>query len=74
MTTDRPVASAASVLVEWGLRVNCEKQGCDPKHADDGEVTPRPEKPTTRTVNGHAADLVQRTVTITTWEQPSWAR
>ena len=69
--------------VKYGLRINCEAQGCDPKHDDDGEISPvmtrngtvGKGKPKQRTVNGHAADLVQQVVTYSDWHSPTgpWA-
>jgi hypothetical protein len=53
---------------EFALRLDCEKEGCDPKHADDGEVLPflRGEGRSTavvwQTINGHAARLLYRPI------------
>lgn len=27
-------------VVEWAHRLDCEKNGCDPKHSDDGRLFP----------------------------------
>ena len=61
----------------WGAMLDCDKEGCDPRHADHGEVIPASrfsaetqEQQARNTVkhgiNGHAATLV--TCQITPWE------
>ena len=67
-----------TIKTEYGLMLDCAKQGCDPKHADDGRVffesKPGPatinffENAPKPTINGHAATWVSRTVTYTEWE------
>lgn len=57
--------------IEYGLRLDCAKQGCDPPHEDNGRVffvgaQPFEDEPE---VNGHAATWVKRM--ITAWE-PAW--
>lgn len=55
---------------QWGRRLNCEKNGCDPKRKEDGRVFPmqtKAEARTNTTINGHKADLVTRVM-------PDWER
>jgi len=57
-----------TAAVTYGLRLNCVAHGCDPHHADDGQVSPRPnwtleELQADPTVNGHAADVVEQLTT-----------
>jgi hypothetical protein len=56
--------------VEYGIMLDCDKQGCDPKHGDHGLVTSRhPSREQVDQykiegrwyVNNHAATLVYRT-------------
>jgi hypothetical protein len=47
---------------EYGHRIDCAKQGCDPPHPDNGHVYP-PNQP----VNGHATTTVKHVITITDW-------
>lgn len=59
--------------VEWGVMLDCDKQGCQPHHADHGRIY---ETITERQafseqhliVMGHACSLVRRTVTYSDWE------
>ncbi len=55
---------------EYALRVNCEKQGCDPVHGNDGEILENQSewRKEHRMVMGHACDLLVRQVTITDWK------
>lgn len=53
---------------EYGLRVNCVLNGCEPPHEDDGDILPRGDvRPMTARVNGHAVTVVKRTWTATDW-------
>jgi hypothetical protein len=58
---------------QWALVLDCEQEGCDPKHRDDGSVTlhdPRDgANVNTRwqKINGHAARLVTRV--MPEWEE-----
>lgn len=60
---------AAEYVVEWGLRLDCEKQGCDPPHRDNGRVTDvsrtRPDHDLV--INNHAATLVSRSIRYLPW-------
>jgi hypothetical protein len=63
-------ATALRTRTEYGLRINCNKQGCNPRHADDGDVIARQRLEDINprhVVSGHAADLVKRTITISEW-------
>ena len=49
--------------VEWALRLDCAKEGCDPPHSDNGLIAFKgPDKPRRRTINNHAATLVSRRI------------
>ena len=67
--TDIEVDAAMSETeTQWGIRLDCAKQGCDPKHADDGHVVRTgPEPHPDSTINNHACVVVTRTVTYTDW-------
>lgn len=65
---------------EVGVRLNCDKNGCEPHHADHGYMLrifdPRSEQDTIDhvlaggeyRVNNHATDVIQRTVVLPEWE------
>ena len=72
MTVEDPVHTAEYVRVEFGRRLDCAAQGCDPLHADNGEVVPWigqnvPDTSDSPTVSNHAAVWVERTVTYSPW-------
>ena len=56
---------------EYGLRVDCVRQGCDPFHDDNGRVvriTPESARTTVDPeVDGHAATVVRRRVRVSGW-------
>jgi hypothetical protein len=62
---------------EYGHRIDCAKQGCDPPHPDNGHVYPAfaatgrlwtaARKPPNQPVNGHATTTVKHVITITDW-------
>lgn len=57
--------------VEYGVRIDCAKEGCKPPHSDDNEVKmsrTKTEWRKTTTINGHAAKRVKRTVTYGEWQ------
>lgn len=66
---------AHEVKTEWGLMLDCEKNGCDPKHSDDrrvflhdkgmGTPTTVPEK--AWPINRHATRVVMRRILIEPW-------
>lgn len=61
-------AEIARVRTDYGLRIDCAKNGCAEPHGEDGEVLPRGRSlPVTEWVNGHAVSPVERTVTYSTW-------
>lgn len=50
-------------VVEYGWRLDCATEGCDPPHDDDGQVVAaesRPER--AMTINGHATVVVRRRI------------
>jgi hypothetical protein len=64
---------------EWGLMLDCEKNGCNPHHEDDGRVHLWPDRNhagrTSRPrsaykINGHATRIVKRAIMTTPWETP----
>jgi hypothetical protein len=55
------------VEVQFAARVDCEKNGCETKHGDDGEIFLRSDEPT-GSINGHAVTVLKRTVTYSEWE------
>jgi hypothetical protein len=64
-----------TIRIEWGLRLDCTKNGCEPPHSDDGRVFPHNQgmgTPTTRPkkaypINSHATTIVTRTIVETPW-------
>jgi hypothetical protein len=63
------------IVTEWGRRIDCAKNGCNPPHADDGWVSDLPPhwpKPPDASldcvINNHATTWVKRTVTYGDWE------
>lgn len=64
--------TAGETRTEWGLRLDCTLNGCDPPHADNGRVFSfEVEIPRGYDggywVNSHKCRLVSRTVTYSTW-------
>jgi hypothetical protein len=62
--------------IEWGLRLDCSLQGCDPPHGDNGRVitfedeVPAPDGgPIGFSINNHAAVRVSRKVSFSSWEE-----
>ena len=63
------------VKTEYGLMLDCAKQGCDPKHQDDGRVFFESKAGQAvvkffrviagQNINNHAATWVSRTFTYT---------
>lgn len=52
--------------VEYALRIDCAKNGCDPKHGDDGTIIPLgADEGGTTTINGHACVRLSRVI-------PAW--
>lgn len=59
---------AEDVSQEYGLRVDCERQGCPTPHGDNGYVLPRSlASEDVEAVNGHAVTFVVRDVVRTPW-------
>lgn len=53
---------------EYGLRIDCERNGCIKPHGDDGMILPRGlESEAIESVNGHAVTFVVREVTRSPW-------
>lgn len=64
---------------EVGVRINCDKHGCDYHHAEHGQIQRvfdpvRDNETITHvlsggeyTINGHATDIVERTVLLPYW-------
>lgn len=60
--------SESRTRIDYGLRIDCEVNGCPEPHGDDGLILPRGnEQPTVERVNGHAVTAVQRSVTYSAW-------
>lgn len=58
----------ARVRMDYGVRIDCARNGCEKPHGDDGMVLPRgDQEPVIESVNGHAVTAVVRTVTYSTW-------
>lgn len=74
--TDQDLHGTITSEVEYGLMLDCPKEGCWPYHADNGHVRFwRPGKHNLTPsalwdakVNGHAATVVRRTITYSPWE------
>lgn len=59
---------SAEVTHEYGLRIDCARNGCEEPHGDDGYVLPRGiESEAIERVNGHAVTFVVRSVTRSPW-------
>jgi hypothetical protein len=57
-----------SVMSQWTLAVDCEAEGCDPVHSDNGKFTRKWDQlPPVSTINGHAAKLMKRQVIYGDW-------
>ena len=54
---------------EWARRLDCAKQGCNPPHGDDGELSSADGPMDHPTINGHAATLVYRVVVLPPWQE-----
>lgn len=59
-------APQAGVHLQYAARINCEKQGCDHKHEDDG-VTYFLGDERVEDIQGHAVDVLIRTVNFAPW-------
>jgi hypothetical protein len=68
-------AGAGEQRVEYGLKWDCEANGCAEPCVDDdspdGVMVRGTTRPVTQRVNRHAVTVVQRTVTYSAWEQPA---
>lgn len=58
---------------QWGARMSCALNGCDPVHTDDGRVFFEPDRASAASlaaegVNGHASELVHRIVMFPEWQ------
>lgn len=60
------------VRTDYGLRIDCGRNGCTDPCTDDGLVLARGNaQPTVERVNGHVVTAVERTVTYSTWTDVS---
>lgn len=60
--------AGSDVTQEYGLRIDCKRNGCTEPHGDDGMVLPRGiESEAIERVNGHAVTFVVRDVTRSPW-------
>lgn len=60
---------------QFGVRMSCSLNGCDPVHSDDGRVFLEPDKAAAELlaeqgINGHASEVVHRVVVFPTWCTP----
>lgn len=73
--TDDDLQGTIQSEVQYGLMLDCEKNGCDPRHADHGHVDLRrlggiwvQHQLDEANIQGHAATIIKRTVTYSPWE------
>lgn len=62
---------------EWGEMLDCDKEGCNPKHDDHGyifRITIVRPLDSECVINNHAATIVRRTVTYSPWEKVTIGR
>lgn len=59
-------APQAGVHLQYAARINCEKNGCKPKHSDDGTVYFFADQRVNE-IEGHAVDVLIRTVNFAPW-------
>jgi hypothetical protein len=56
-------------VVEWALMLDCEKQGCSPRHGDHGRIfdigRTKPEE--AFEIGSHATTIVSRSVRYLPW-------
>jgi hypothetical protein len=61
--------------VQYGRRLDCAMNGCNPPHGDDGttyawpETWGEPDVTEPLPINNHAAVWVKRTIVISDWEE-----
>lgn len=60
------MAFPEGIRLQYASRVNCTKNGCETPHADDGQVFFTGDE-RVESVNGHAVDVLLRTVHFAPW-------
>lgn len=68
---DKERNQGLTTRIEYRSRMDCRKNGCNPRHVDDGIIFPfaRPLDQMPKKINNHAVTTVRRTVIYSPWEE-----